>query len=213
MLAIAFCSLACGAPGRNNCSQRGLGLCLQSAGRMYENIQRFSFSNIDKFSTAGLVTRMTTDVTNVQNSYQMILRIAVRAPLYAAVQHGHAFATNARLSLVFVAAIIVLGCVLALIVKCTTKIFRRGVPQIRRVKRQRAGKCVRHPRGEGICPRGPREPEIYRRGRAALPNVREGRVHSGPSTSLMMLVIYGCVLSLSWFGAHLVVGGDMTTAS
>ena len=90
---------------------------------MYENIQNFSFSNIDQYSTAGLVTRMTTDVTNVQNAYQMILRIAVRAPMTLISSLVMCFVIQAKLSLIFVGAIVVLGGLLALIISRSTKIF------------------------------------------------------------------------------------------
>ena len=99
----------------------GLACILRDA--MYENIQTFSFSNIDKYSTAGLVTRMTTDVTNVQNAYQMILRIAVRAPFTLICCMIMCFVINAKLSLIFVIAIIVLGAFIVVVVKTTMKIF------------------------------------------------------------------------------------------
>ena len=82
---------------------------------MYENIQHYSFSNIDKFSTAGLVTRMTTDVTNLQNAYQMLLRMCVRAPISLICAMIMAFFINARLASVYLIAVIVLGMILAII--------------------------------------------------------------------------------------------------
>lgn len=211
MLAIAFCSLACGALAGTFAASAASGFACNLRDGMYENIQRFSFSNIDKFSTAGLVTRMTTDVTNVQNSYQMILRIAVRAPFMLLCSMAMCFATNARLSLVFVAAIIVLGCVLALIVKCTTKIFdvvfrkydalnasvQENVSAIRVVK---AFVREDHENRKFTDAAG----QLYQ----MFVKAESILAFNNPT---MMLVIYGCVLSLSWFGAHLVVGGDMTT--
>lgn len=181
MLAIAFCSLACGALAGTFAASAASGFACNLRDGMYENIQRFSFSNIDKFSTAGLVTRMTTDVT------------------------------NARLSLVFVAAIIVLGCVLALIVKCTTKIFdvvfrkydalnasvQENVSAIRVVK---AFVREDHENRKFTDAAG----QLYQ----MFVKAESILAFNNPT---MMLVIYGCVLSLSWFGAHLVVGGDMTT--
>ncbi len=83
---------------------------------MYRNIQRFSFSNIDKFSTAGLVTRMTTDVTNVQNAYQMIIRIAVRAPLMLISSMVMCLVVNADMSFIFLGAIVFLAAVLVIII-------------------------------------------------------------------------------------------------
>ena len=97
---------------------------------MFENIQEYSFSNIDKFSTAGLVTRMTTDVTNVQNAYQMIIRIAVRAPLMLICSMAMCFAVSGSMSTIFLAAIVLLGIVLGIIVKKTMKSFHRGFQKV-----------------------------------------------------------------------------------
>ena len=211
MLAIAFCSLACGALAGTFAASAASGFACNLRDGMYENIQTFSFSNIDKFSTAGLVTRMTTDVTNVQNSYQMILRIAVRAPFMLLCSMAMCFATNARLSLVFVTAIIVLGCVLALIVKCTTKIFdvvfrkydalnasvQENVSAIRVVK-----SFVR----EGF------ENEKYTK---ACESLYKQFVHAESRLSFnnpaMLVSVYGCNIALSWFGAKYVLHGALTT--
>ena len=112
MLVLAAASLASGVLAGIFAARASSGFACNLRDGMYENIQTFSFSNIDKYSTAGLVTRMTTDVTNVQNSYQMILRIAVRAPLMLICSMVMCFAIHARLSLIFVAAIVVLSAVL-----------------------------------------------------------------------------------------------------
>ena len=106
MLVCAFVSLICGVLAGRNAAKASTGFACNLRQGMYEKIQEFSFSNIDKFSTAGLVTRMTTDVTNVQNAVQMILRIAVRAPLMLICSWSMCFIINRELSLVFFAAII-----------------------------------------------------------------------------------------------------------
>ena len=93
---------------------------------IYSNIQNFAFSNIDKYSTAGLITRMTTDVTNVQNAYQMILRIAVRAPLMMICSMVMCFVINPTLSLIFLGALIFLGFVLFFIIYKVTPVFTSG---------------------------------------------------------------------------------------
>lgn len=123
MLIMAFLSLLSGVLAGKYAAAASSGFACNLRDGMYENIQRFSFSNIDKYSTAGLVTRMTTDVTNVQNSYQMILRIAVRAPLMLVCSMAMCFLINVRLSLIFLAAIVVLAAALGLIMTRTTKIF------------------------------------------------------------------------------------------
>ena len=123
MLVLAFLSLAFGALAGRYAAAASSGFACNLRQSMYENIQTFSFSNIDKYSTAGLVTRMTTDVTNVQNAYQMILRITVRAPLMLICSMAMCFFINARLSSIFLVAIVVLGIALFIIMKSVTKLF------------------------------------------------------------------------------------------
>ena len=112
MLALAFLSLFFGAMAGKLGASASSGFAANLRQGMFENIQRYSFSNIDKFSTASLVTRMTTDVTNTQMAFQMCLRIAVRAPLMLLCSIAMCFVISPRLSLVFLAALVVLGVVL-----------------------------------------------------------------------------------------------------
>ena len=123
MAVLAMFSLLFGVLAGKYAASASTGLACNLRDGMYENIQNFSFSNIDQYSTAGLVTRMTTDVTNVQNAYQMILRIAVRAPMTLISSLVMCFVIQAKLSLIFVGAIVVLGGLLALIISRSTKIF------------------------------------------------------------------------------------------
>ncbi|MGM9535337.1 MAG: ABC transporter permease, partial [Intestinibacter sp.] len=112
MLIVSMLSLACGALGAKYGANASAGFARNLRSAMFENIQDFSFENIDKFSTAGLVTRLTTDITNVQNAYQMILRMCVRAPLMLVFAMIMSVLINKTLSLVFLGAIIFLGTVL-----------------------------------------------------------------------------------------------------
>ncbi len=123
MLVMAMFSLLFGILAGKYAAAASAGFACNLRDSMYENIQRFSFSNIDKFSTAGLVTRMTTDVTNIQNAYQMVIRIAVRAPLMLICSMFMCFFINVRMSLIFVVAIIFLGIILISIVLTAMKIF------------------------------------------------------------------------------------------
>lgn len=123
MLACAFLSLLFGVQAGKYGATASSGFACNLRDGMYANVQRFSFSNIDKFSTAGLVTRMTTDVTNVQNAYLMILRFAVRAPLTLICSMAMCFAINARLSLIFFAALIFLAAVLISVMRRTMPLF------------------------------------------------------------------------------------------
>lgn len=178
---------------------------------MYENIQHYSFSNIDKFSTAGLVTRMTTDVTNVQNAFQMILRMCVRAPVHLVFAMFMAVVIGGPLSLVFVVAVAFLVAVLAAIMIPTFRIFDRvfknydnlnasvqeNVSAIRVVK-----SFVR----EGF------ENEKYT---AACESLYKQFVNAESRLSFnnpaMLVAVYGCNIALSWFGAKYVLAGAITT--
>ena len=178
---------------------------------MYENIQHYSFSNIDKFSTAGLVTRMTTDVTNVQNAFQMILRMCVRAPVHLVFAMFMAVVIGGPLSLVFVVAVAFLVAVLAAIMIPTFHIFDRvfknydnlnasvqeNVSAIRVVK-----SFVR----EGF------ENEKYT---AACESLYKQFVNApsrlGSNRPAMVVAVYGCNIALSWFGAKYVLHGAITT--
>ena len=178
---------------------------------MYENIQHFSFSNIDKFSTAGLVTRMTTDVTNVQNAFQMILRMCVRAPVHLVFALTMAVVIGGPLALVFVVAVVFLVVVLASIMIPTFRIFDRvfknydnlnasvqeNVSAIRVVK-----SFVR----EGF------ENEKYT---AACESLYKQFVNAESRLSFnnpaMLVAVYGCNIALSWFGAKYVLHGAITT--
>ncbi len=211
MLVLAAFSLAFGVLAGSFAAKASSGFARNLREGMYENIQTFSFSNIDKFSTAGLVTRMTTDVTNVQNAYQMTLRIAVRSPLMLVCSMAMCVVINAKLSLIFFAAILVLAAVLLLVNMKATKIFdvvfkryddlnasvQENVSAIRVVK---------------AFVREKYENEKFR---TAAGNLYRLFVKAESilafNNPAMMLVIYGCILGLSWFGAHYIVAGSLTT--
>ncbi|MCC8025151.1 MAG: ABC transporter ATP-binding protein/permease [Clostridium sp.] len=211
MLALAAFSLMFGILAGTFAAEASSGFACNLRDGMYRNIQTFSFSNIDKYSTAGLVTRMTTDVTNVQNSYQMILRIAVRAPLMLVCSMIMCVLINARLSLIFLAAIVVLSAVLILVIRYATGIFdvvfkkyddlnvgvQENVSAIRVVK---------------AFVREDYENAKFREAAGNLYSlfVKAERILAFNNPA-MMLVVYGCIIALSWFGAHFVVGGSLTT--
>ena len=123
MLLMAVCSLFFGAMAGKYAASASSGLACNLRESMYERIQTFSFANIDRFSTAGLVTRMTTDVTNVQNAFQMIIRIAVRAPLMMVTSMMMSFLINAQLSFMFLAGMVFLAIILAILLKQASRVF------------------------------------------------------------------------------------------
>ena len=126
MMAMAMLSLVFGSVCAHTASHASTGFAANLRDGMYRNIQRFSFANIDKYSTAGLVTRMTTDVTNVQNAFQMITRIAVRSPLTLIFSMIAAFVINRELAGVFLIPLVLLGVVLGLIIKRATHLYPSG---------------------------------------------------------------------------------------
>ena len=211
MLVMAMFSLLFGILAGKYAAAASAGFACNLRDSMYENIQRFSFSNIDKFSTAGLVTRMTTDVTNIQNAYQMVIRIAVRAPLMLICSMFMCFFINVRMSLIFVVAIIFLGIILISIVLTAMKIFdvvfkkyddlnasvQENITAIRVVKsyvREDYEKSKFTSAAENLY-------KLFSKAESVV-------VLNNP---VMMLTIYGCVLALSWFGAKYIVAGGMTT--
>ncbi len=213
MIVLALISLYTGMQAGRCGASASSGFAANLREGMYENIQRFSFSNIDKFSTAGLVTRMTTDVTNLQMAYLMILRVAVRAPLMMICSMIMCFLINVRLSLIFVAALIGLGIILFAIMKKTMLIFdevfnryddlnasvQENVSGIRVVKAFVREKYE----GDKFTKAAENLYRLFVKAESIL-------AFNNP---VMMIVIYGCILALSWFGAHYIVGGTMTTGN
>ena len=122
MIVMAFISLISGAMAGKYAASASSGLACNLRKGVYDKVQDFSFSNIDKFSTAGLVTRMTTDVTNIQNAYQMCIRVAVRAPLMLVCSMVMSFMISPRLSMIFLGAILFLACILGIIMMAARKI-------------------------------------------------------------------------------------------
>ena len=125
MLGMAFLSLAFGILAGRSVAYASSGFAANLRKAMYRNIQRFAFSDIDKYSTSGLVTRMTTDVNNLQNAYQQILRITVRAPFRLILSIVMCLVIDARLSLIFIVAMIILGCSLYQIISRVAKLFQQ----------------------------------------------------------------------------------------
>ena len=129
MVAAALVGLAFGIGGGVFGARASTGFARNLRKAMYERIQTFSFSNIDKFSTAGLVTRLTTDVTNIQNAYQMILRMCMRAPVSLICAMVMSFYISPRLASIYLVAVLLLGCVLGLIVTGAMKYFSQAFPK------------------------------------------------------------------------------------
>jgi len=190
-------------------SSTGVAANLREA--MYRNIQRFSFSDIDKYSTAGLVTRMTTDVSNIQNAVQMLLRTSFRAPLNLVFSLFMCLFINSRLSLIFLIAMTVLTVVLVILISRAAKVFKlifQKYDVLNSVIKENidAIKVVKAYARE--------DHEISKFDKAALSlyNLQvKAETLMALNHPVMNIVVYGCIIALSWFGAHYIVGGSLTT--
>ena len=178
---------------------------------MYRNIQTFSFADIDKYSTSGLVTRMTTDVNSLQNAFQQILRITVRAPFRLFLSVVMCLVIDPRLSLIFIVAMAVLGVSLYFIISRVSRLFQQVF-----VKYDELNQSVQeNVQGIRVVKAFVREDyETRKFGRAAdalyrLYTRAEGLM--ALNHPVMNLVVYGCIIALSWWGAHFIVGGTLTT--
>ena len=213
MLALAFLSLFFGAMAGKLGASASSGFAANLRQGMFENIQRYSFSNIDKFSTASLVTRMTTDVTNTQMAFQMSLRIAVRAPLMLLCSMAMCFVISPRLSLVFLAALVVLGVALFGVMGLTLPIFQ----QVFRRYDDLNASVQENVSGIRTVKAFVREKFENEKFKSAAENLYKLYVKAesilAVNSPVMMLVIYGCILAISWFGARFIVGGTMTTGN
>ncbi|WPC39424.1 ABC transporter ATP-binding protein [Clostridium sp. JS66] len=211
MLAVSFISLTCGALSGKYAASASTGFARNLRRAMYYNIQNYSFSNIDKYSTAGLITRLTTDITNVQNAFQMVIRMFVRAPFMLVFAMGMSFYINAKLALVFLGAIIFLGIVLYFIMTRVhpyfMQVFRKyddlnasvqeNLTAIRTVKAY-----VREEHEIGKFYKA--SENLYR----LFIRAEKLIIINAPA---MQFAVYTCILLLSWLGAKMIVSHSMTT--
>jgi len=178
---------------------------------MYENIQTFSFSNIDKFSTSSLITRLTTDVTNIQNSYQMILRMAMRAPASLIPAMFMAFYINARIARIYLIAVLILAIFLVCIMLSATKIFRQAFPKYDELN-ESVQENVTAIRVVKAYVREDEQISRFKKASQAIYQIfckAEGKVVlNGP---VMTLTVYTCILTISWIGAKMISVRDLTT--
>ena len=178
---------------------------------MYYKVQDYSFSNIDKFSTASIVTRLTTDVTNIQNAYQMIIRIAVRGPIMLIFSLIMAFMINPSLSLIFLAAIPILGGGLLFIASKAHPIFERVFHTYDKLNNV----VQENLRGIRVVKSFVREDyEKEKFGNVSeqiYQDFSKAEKILAFNSPLMQFAVYGCILLISWFSAHMIVAGTMTT--
>lgn len=213
MLVCAFCSLFCGMQSARYGAYASAGFAKKLRRAIFKKVQTFSFENIDQFSSGGLVTRMMTDVTNVQNAYQMVIRICVRAPLNLIFAIVACFLINPEMAMIFVYVTIFLAAVLSIIMKIVYPLFtevfeaydnlnnsiQENITNMRVVKSyvKEADETVKFKKASRL---------IYNMFMKAIRVV----VLSSPA---MMLSMYASFLLISWIGAHLIVGGQLSTGN
>lgn len=203
--------LIAGMLGAKYAASASAGLARNLRGSMFENIQSFSFANIDKFSTAGLVTRLTTDVTNIQNAYQMILRMCVRAPFSMVTAMIMAFLINGKLASIYLIAVLALGGCLFLIMNKATRYFKEIFPKYDELNAsvQENVSAIRvvkaYVREDYENQRFTRASESICRMFSKAENILTW------NAPLMQITVYGCILAISWLGAKMIVSDELTT--
>ena len=211
MTALALCGLWAGVMGGKYGARASAGFARNLRKAMYENIQSFSFSNIDKFSTAGLVTRLTTDVTNLQNAYQMLLRMCVRAPISLICAMCMAFFISPRLASIYLVAVIILGIILAIITVRAHHYFMEVFPKYDDLNAsvQENVSAIR------VVKAYVREDYEKNKFRKASQNIYNMFVKAESilafNNPVMQITVYSCILAISWVGAKMIVGGTLTT--
>lgn len=211
MIVVAMCSLTCGVMSGKYAASASTGLARNLRKSMYENIQKFSFSNIDKYSTAGLVTRLTTDITNVQNAYQMIVRMCARAPFMLIFAMIMTIIISGRLAIVFLAAIVFLGAVLALIM---SKAFPK-FEQVFRKYDDLNSSVQENVNAIRVVKAYVREDYEVDKFKKSSEKVYQLFISAEKMVVLnmpfMQLVMYICIILISWMGAQMIVTGSLTT--
>lgn len=211
MLVASFISLSTGVLAGKYAAKAATGFAKNLRRAMYYNIQDFSFANIDKYSTAGLVTRLMTDVTNVQNAFQMIIRMCIRAPLMMISAMIMAFTINADLAMIFVVAIIFLGIILVFIMSRAHPLFRK----IFRTYDDLNASVQENINGIRVVKayvREEYEDEKFKKTSGLIYRLfLKAESYLVFNQPIMQFTVYGCIIAISWFGAHMIVGGSLTT--
>lgn len=210
MVVLAVIGLWAGIMGGKHGARASTGFARNLREAMYNNIQSFSFSNIDKFSTAGLVTRLTTDVTNIQNSYQMVLRMCVRAPINLICAMIMAFIINARVASIYLAAVVVLAGFLAIIIRFSMKHFKEVFKKYDDLN----ASVQENITAQRVVKAFVREDYEIDRFHKASGNIYNMFVKAESilafNSPIMQFTVYTCILLISWVGANMIVGGELT---
>lgn len=211
MLCLAIAGLLAGIGGGVFGAKASAGLAMNLRARMYRSIQDFSFANIDRFSTSGLITRLTTDITNIQNAYQILLRMAMRAPMSLIIAMTMAIIISPKLSLVYCAAVVFLGLFLFLIIRKVSVYFRQVFEKYDDLNSsvQENVSAIR------VVKAYVREDYEKTKFDRAVDNLYKMFVRAESlmvtNMPVMQATVYSCILLISWLGAHSIVQGELTT--
>ena len=210
MVVFAIIGLFAGLMGGKYGAKASAGFAKNLREDMYKNIQTFAFSNIDKFSTAGLVTRLTTDVTNVQNAYQMLLRMCMRAPVTIICAMAMSFYYNTKIASIYLIVVILLGGVLAIIISRAGRYFKAAFPKYDELNAS-VQENVSAIRVVKAYVREDYEKKKFKKASHNIYNMfvkaENVIVYNSPA---MQFAVYGCILLISWLGAHMIVGSGET---
>lgn len=211
MILAAIVGLFAGVMGGKYGAKASTGFARNLREAMYENIQTFSFSNIDKFSTAGLVTRMTTDVTNIQNAYQMLLRMCFRAPVSLICAMLMAFLIDARVASIYLVAVVFLGIVIIFIMRAVSKYFS----EVFRKYDDLNASVQENVAAQRVVKAYVREDYEIDKFHKASYNIykmfKKAECTMTYVWPVMQFTVYGCILGISWLGAHMIVASQLTT--
>lgn len=211
MIAAALCGLFCGVMGGKFGARASTGFARNLRQAMFDNIQTFSFASLDKFSTAGLVTRLTTDVSNMQMAYQMMLRMCFRAPVSMICAMAMAFMINARLASVYLVAVILLGIVLAFIIRGAMKYFQEAFPRYDELNAS-VQENVGAIRVVKAYVREDYETEKLKKASQGIYDIfMKAEKQVVLNMPVMQFTVYSCILLLSWLGAKQIVQNLLTT--
>ena len=211
MIVMALVGLWAGLMGAKYGARASTGFARNLRKAMFENIQTYSFANIDKYSTSSLITRLTTDVTNIQNAYQMILRMAMRAPASMIIAMVMAFSINARLASIYLVAVLFLAVCLAFIMPRANKYFRQVFEKYDDLNAS-VQENVSAIRVVKAYVREDYEKDKFARANQNIYNMfLKAEKLVVINMPLMMVTVYGCILLISWLGAKSIVAGGLTT--
>ena len=211
MIVVAILGLLAGLGGAKFGARASTGFARNLRKAMFDNIQTYSFANIDKYSTSSLITRLTTDVTNLQNSYQMLLRMAMRAPMSMIIAMIMAFSINARLASIYLVAVVFLGCILGLIIPRATKYFRQVFEKYDELNAS-VQENVSAIRVVKAYVREDYEKDKFSKANQNIYNMfLRAEKLVVLNMPIMQATVYACILLISWLGAKTIVVGGLTT--